>query len=137
MKNSSRFIAALGLCAALSLSAVTAFTVRAQGGGRIGGDHRGDGIGGQSNGRGMERMAQALGLSESQKSKIMAIVTAQRPQMQALFQNKSLTREQRTTKMRAVSGENMKKINAILTPAQRQKVATMMSQKRDQMQRGR
>lgn len=85
----------------------------------------------------MERMAQILGLSASQKSKIMAIVTAQRPQTQAVSQNKSLTQQQKITKMRAINEASLKKVNAVLTPAQRQKLATVIAQARAQMQRPR
>ncbi len=85
----------------------------------------------------MERMAQMLGLNASQKSKIMAIITAQRPQMQAVAGNKSLTQQQKMTKMRAMNEAGMKKVNAILTPAQRQKLAAIVERMRGQMQRPR
>ncbi len=123
MKNSFRVLIALCLCATIGASAFAA----PQGGPAGGmGKMRGAKMGG------MGRMAQELGLTDAQKAKIKAILQTQMPQMKALRENKTLTPEQKMTKMRALRMAQMKKMEAILTPAQRKKVAAMRAQQRGQ-----
>jgi protein CpxP len=82
--------------------------------------------------RGMQRMANELGLTEAQKKKLMANMRATMPSYRALREDTKLTPDQKRAKMRSLREENQKKINAILTPAQRKKLETMMKERRNQ-----
>lgn len=145
MKNSFRLLTVLCLGAALSTSVLAAPTDGKMGdgmrmGGRMGeggkiGGRRGGGMRGGSMGR-MGRMTQELGLTDAQKAKMKGIMEAQRPQMMALRDDTKLSREQKMTKMRAMNAAQMKKIVAILTPAQRQKMQDSMRERRGQMKPG-
>ena len=77
--------------------------------------------GGMRGGGAMGRMAKELGLTEAQKAQLKAISDAQRPQMKALRGDETLSREQKMEKMRSMRAANMKKMAAVLTPAQRAK----------------
>ena len=138
MKNSLRVLAALGLCNLLGGLASAAPQAAppagkmggpGQMGGRLGGPggmRRGGGMGM----RRMERMAKEMGLTDAQKAKVKTIMEAQRPQMMALRSNTSLSDDQRRAKMRTMMTAQNKKIAAVLTPAQRKKMETMMKERR-------
>ena len=86
--------------------------------------------GGYGHGGGrMQHMADALGLTDAQKSKLMPIAMASRQQMQALFRNPKLTPAARMAKMQAIQKSNRAKMMSILTPAQRAKLKTIMAQR--------
>ena len=76
----------------------------------------------------MTRMADQLGLTDAQKSKLMPIAMASRQQMQAIFSNPKLTPAARMAKMQAMQKSNQAKIMSILTPAQRVKMKAMIAQ---------
>ncbi|PQV64899.1 hypothetical protein B1R32_103166 [Abditibacterium utsteinense] len=82
--------------------------------------------------RGMGRMANELGLSEAQKTKLMAIMQSMQPQHEALRNNTSLSPAQKMTKMKAMRAAMEKKMNTVLTPAQRKKRDAMTKQFRDE-----
>jgi Spy/CpxP family protein refolding chaperone len=73
----------------------------------------------------MNRMGDALGLTDAQKSKMMPIIMATRPQMEAIRNNPKLTPAARLAKMEALRKSTNMKMMAILTPAQRVKVKAM------------
>lgn len=99
--------------------------------GPMGGPMHGPMGGGYGHGGGgrMKRMADELGLTAAQKSKMMPISMASRQQMQALFSNPKLTPAARMAKMQAIQKSSQAKMMSILTPAQRVKMKTMMAQR--------
>ncbi len=105
----------LGLALALNSPAVAAPQNKATGGASTSGANLG-------------RIAQQLNLTPTQQTKIMAIQQSQRPQLMAIYNNKSFTPNQKQAKMIAVMSGMMGKISAVLTPAQRKKVAAMRGQ---------
>lgn len=63
-----------------------------------------------------------LGLSQEQKDQMKQIRKTQREKMQAIRDDSSLSMEDRREKMRGLRKETHSKVNALLTPEQRQKV---------------
>ena len=88
----------------------------------------GGGYGSHGGGR-MQRMGDTLGLSDAQKSKMMPILMGSRQQMEAIRNNPKLTPNARMAKMMAMRKTSNAQIMAILTPAQRAKMKTMMAQR--------
>ena len=78
----------------------------------------------------VERMARALNLSDNQKSRIVAILQDAKNQMQSQRGNKNLTREQKQERRRAMREQTKNRINAVLTPQQRDKMAQMQERRR-------
>lgn len=72
-----------------------------------------------------DHLAQVLGLSDQQKAQVKAIFEASRPQMQAIHQDDSLSREEKMGKMMEVFAADKVKISAILTDEQKAKLATL------------
>lgn len=71
------------------------------------------------------RLAQALGLTDAQKAQIKSILQAQRPKVQAVRQNSSLSPEEKKSQLKAIGKETRAQIAAILTPEQKQKLAEL------------
>lgn len=68
---------------------------------------------------------QDLGLTDDQVAKLKAVQEANRPQLQAIHDDKSLSREQRRDKVEAIMKDSKAKIEAILTPEQQKKLKEM------------
>lgn len=85
----------------------------------------GGGYGGGGGGR-MKRMGDTLGLTDAQKAKMMPIIMASRPQMEAIRNNPKLTPAARMAKMQAMRKSTDMQMMSILTPAQRVKMKAMM-----------
>ncbi len=64
---------------------------------------------------------QEIGLSDDQVAKLKALQEATRPQVEAIMQDQSLSREDKREKMQAIMKDSRAKIDAILTPEQREK----------------
>ncbi|HEX8551883.1 MAG TPA: Spy/CpxP family protein refolding chaperone [Abditibacteriaceae bacterium] len=96
-------------------------------GGKVDGKHMGRG----KHGGGM-RMAGELGLTEAQRTKMKAIMMASRDKRKAL-RNKKLTEAERRTQMRAIGEQTRAQIVAMLTPAQKKKMAEMRNQRHEKM----
>lgn len=73
----------------------------------------------------MAMMAKNFGLTEAQMKRIKPIMDQSRERSMKVRADKSLTPEQKRTKLRAIRTESMKKIEPILTPAQRKQMAEM------------
>ena len=70
---------------------------------------------------GLERMAQFLGLSPAQRTKIRPILAKQQSQMRAVFGDQKLSQAKRMAKMQALGAASQAQIKKFLTPAQRKK----------------
>lgn len=73
----------------------------------------------------MQAVAQAIGLTNAQKAQMQAIMTQGYQQAFALHQNASLTPQAKQAKMMALQQATRKRMMAVLTPAQKQKLAAM------------
>ena len=73
----------------------------------------------------MEMMAQYLELTDAQKKKIKPIMDQAQQRSVKVREDKSLSPEQKRAKMKAIREDSWKKINPILTDAQRKKIAAM------------
>ncbi len=93
------------------------------------GENNGPGGGGPGQGGGqrrtpaerVEQMKTSLGLSDDQAQKITAVFEAQRPAMDALRNDQSLSQDQRREKMEAMRQTMDQQLSAILTPEQKTK----------------
>jgi periplasmic protein CpxP/Spy len=91
--------------------------------------------GGQWGGRGqmptvdqrLQRMTQALNLSDDQQQKIKPILENESTQMQSLRADTSLSQEDRMAKMKEIRTNTSSQINPILNPDQQKQYAEMMS----------
>jgi len=81
----------------------------------------------------LDRMAEHLGLTIDQKKQVQAIQDAAETQREAVFKDAALNREQRREKMEAIQKDTQAKIDAVLTPEQREKMATMRGKMKDRM----
>ena len=122
---------ALGTALATSLAMVgtswAAPQKPADKGAKKGGDKRG------GRGGGPMRMMKDLNLTDAQKAKVKAIMEVSQPKMKALRDNKALADKDRRTQMMKIRKDDMVKINAILTPDQRTKLAAAQKEMREKM----
>ena len=98
-----------------------------QGQGQWGGGH---GRGMMDPDRQLEHMTKQLNLSSDQQSQIKPILVDRQQKMQALFQNQSLSREDRHSQMQAIRQDSETKINAVLNDDQKQKYQAMQERMR-------
>lgn len=78
----------------------------------------------------LQRMTQALDLTEDQQQKIRPILENESTQMQSLRSDTSLSQEDRMAKMKQMRETTSSQINPILNPDQQKKYAEMMSHMR-------
>ena len=122
--NSKIGITTLLLAAAMTWSVAS----QAQGTGPGGGPR------GANPGRFVDRMAQELNLTESQKSTIQSYLEDQRSQLQVLRNDTTLTRDQKAQRMREITQQTRDKIQSILTVEQKQKAEDLRNQARERVQ---
>jgi Spy/CpxP family protein refolding chaperone len=70
-----------------------------------------------------EMIAERLGLSAEQKTKLDGLRQAQRTALDAVAEDKALSPEDRRTKVRGIMEANREQMKAVLTPEQQQKMA--------------
>ena len=76
-------------------------------------------------------LQKALGLSDDQTAQVKAIFTDEQTKGQALWQNTSLSREDRHTQMEALRQDEDTKVQGVLTADQKTKYAALQAQMRD------
>jgi periplasmic protein CpxP/Spy len=69
----------------------------------------------------LKHMTKQLDLSADQQSQIKPILESRQQQMQTLWQDQSLSREDRHTKMQSIQQDTSSKIEAVLNDTQKQK----------------
>jgi Spy/CpxP family protein refolding chaperone len=77
----------------------------------------------------LERMTEQLKLTDAQKPKVKAVLEESQKKMEAL-RGQDMTPEQRREKFTAMREEEAKKLNAILTPEQQEKMKSMREEMR-------
>ena len=73
----------------------------------------------------MQRMSERLNLTKEQQEKIRPIYEKQFQEMHALWQDTSLTRDQKRAKMQEMRKSTHEQVSQILTPEQREKLKEM------------
>ena len=68
----------------------------------------------------MEMLSKRLNLTADQQAKLLPIITDRQQQMRAIFQDSSLSREDRMAKLKAIRKDSNAKIEALLTDQQKQ-----------------
>ena len=81
-------------------------------------------------------VAQALGLTEDQQAKLQPIIQEEMSQINAVRNDTSLSAEQKQQKVDQIRQTQFPKIQAILTPDQRKKLADMQDQARQKANQG-
>jgi periplasmic protein CpxP/Spy len=79
----------------------------------------------------LSRLSKKLNLTADQQNQILPILTARQEQMQSIWSDNSLSREDRHAKMRAVREDSDAKIRAVLTDTQKQTYDQMQQQMRE------
>jgi len=95
------------------------------------GEGRGHGRGMMDPDRQLEHMTKQLNLTADQQTQIKPILVDRQQKMQALFQNQSLSREDRRSQMQSIRQDSETKINAVLNDEQKQKYQAMQEQMRE------
>jgi Spy/CpxP family protein refolding chaperone len=133
--NRSLLIVALGASTlGLSLTGQSAFAengAKGKPGGAYEGRRGGPYGGPRGGGRMMERMADELKLTSSQKTKIQTIMKDSRERARKIHENKSLSEDQKRTKMMENRAATKKRMDAVLTSTQKKKLAEMRKQMRE------
>ena len=79
----------------------------------------------------LSRLSKKLNLTADQQNQILPVLTARQQQMQSIWSDNSLSREDRQAKMRAVREDSNTKIRAVLTDSQKQTYDQMQQQMRE------
>lgn len=87
--------------------------------------------------RQLKHLTRALDLTSDQQAQIKPILEEQDQQMKALWQNDSLSRQDRRQQMMQLHRDSKTKIEAVLTDEQKQKYEQMEQQRRERMQQRR
>ena len=82
---------------------------------------------GERGGKG--KLAEKLGLSADQKTKMQSIFQSNRQQMSAIRDNQSLSQQDKQAKMQQLHQSMKSQIDGVLTPDQQQKFAQMREHK--------
>jgi len=85
----------------------------------------------------LKRLTKRLDLSADQQSQIKPILDSRQQQMQQLWQDQSLSREDRRQKMTDIQSDTTSKIEAVLNDTQKQKYEQMQAQMKERMARRR
>ena len=81
--------------------------------------------------RQLEHLTKQLNLTADQQSQIKPILVDRQQKMQALWQNQSLSREDRRSQMMAIRQDSDTKITAVLTDEQKQQYQAMQERMRE------
>lgn len=82
----------------------------------------------------LQQLSSELNLTDEQKTKLKPILQSEVEQFRTIANDTSLSQDQRHAKMREVQSTYKSQINAVLTPEQQQKLATMKEQAHENME---
>jgi Spy/CpxP family protein refolding chaperone len=80
--------------------------------------------------RQLDRLTRQLSLTAEQQSQIKPLLVDRQQKMQALFQEQSLSREDRRARAETIASETKGKIEAVLNDQQKQKYEAMQERMR-------
>jgi Spy/CpxP family protein refolding chaperone len=121
-------ISKIAVIAAIAVSSLVTFTAAAQD--KPPGEGNGSHKEHPQAGARMDKMATELGLNADQKAKWEAQMKSQAEKMKAIHNDASLTKEQKSEKMKALREENEKQLKQIFTPEQYAKWEKMRDERR-------
>ena len=78
----------------------------------------------------MEMLSKRLNLTADQQAKLLPIITDRHQQMRAIFQDSSLSKEDRTAKLKGVRRDSNAKIESLLTDEQKRNFEQLQQQMR-------
>ena len=78
----------------------------------------------------MEMLSKRLNLTADQQAKLLPIITDRQQQMRAIFQDSSISREDRMAKLKAIRKDSNTKIEAVLTDQQKQNFEQLQQEMR-------
>jgi Spy/CpxP family protein refolding chaperone len=81
-------------------------------------------------------LAEKLNLTDDQKTAIRPILVAEVNDIRGVMQDKSLSKEQRQTKIAAIRESSRKEINKVLTPEQQAKLAELKKERQNRPRPG-
>lgn len=81
----------------------------------------------------LQHLSKALDLSPDQQAQIKPVLEARQQQMQALFQDQSLSRDDRRNKAQGIRSDTNSKIEAVLNDQQKQKFEAMQARMQERM----
>lgn len=81
----------------------------------------------------LQHLTKQLDLSADQQSQIKPILDSQQQQMQQLWQDQSMARDERHQKMMAIHQDTTQKIEGVLNDTQKQKYEAMQAQMKQRM----
>jgi Spy/CpxP family protein refolding chaperone len=84
----------------------------------------------------MKKMAEKLNLSQQQQDQLKPIFEKQHEQMRAIWQDNSLSKDQKKEKMQALRQDFQTQINGVLTPDQQQQWQQMREQMKQRRHHG-
>jgi len=87
--------------------------------------------------RQLQHLAKRLNLTGDQQNQILPILTARQQQMQSVFADNSLSRQDWHSKMKAIREDSDARIKAVLTDSQKQTYDQMQQQMREREQQRR
>jgi periplasmic protein CpxP/Spy len=74
----------------------------------------------------LQQAVQELNLNDDQKSKVKDIFTDAKTKREAIFQDSSLSQDQKKDKMKALREDTLSKVNGVLTPEQQTQLKEKM-----------
>lgn len=125
-------LAALALSGLLALGATSALYAQTNDGQQQG--HWGGGHHRMDPDQQLRHLTRALELTPDQQSQIKPILEDRQQKAQALFQNQSLSREDRRSQMQSIRSDSNAKIEAVLNDQQKQKFEAMQQRMQERMQ---
>ena len=81
----------------------------------------------------LETVAKQLHLTREQEKQLVPILRSEEPRLQAIKNDKSLSRAEKLQRLRAVHDESNPQVKAMLTPAQYQQLQAMRRERRAQL----
>jgi protein CpxP len=82
----------------------------------------------------LEHLTKTLSLTSDQQTQIKPILENQQQQMMQLHEDQSLSRDDKMAKAKSLHADTTSKIEAVLTPDQKQKYEVMQQQMQERMQ---
>ncbi len=82
----------------------------------------------------LEHLTKTLSLTSDQQTQIKPILESQQQQMMQLHQDSSLSRDDKMAKAKSLHADTTSKIEAVLTPDQKQKYEAMQAKMQERMQ---
>jgi hypothetical protein len=81
----------------------------------------------------VHKLTKSLALSDAQQVQVKSILLAEAYQTKTIFENKSLSRDDRHTQVQALHEATLPKLEAVMTPDQKAKLDAMIRHEQDRV----